>query len=320
MTRLDSFARMGNEALAFGLVCGSGAATFVGALGVYLNRGKLDPAFLSASMGASAGVMIYVSFVEIFCAKAVDSFAESGSSDVEARRHATLLFFAGIVSTFALDKLAHLLMRRQGWSAEGGRATRRKNDLAPERRDDEQRSDAESLEVRDASGGKIEATEMGKVGGHDEGLRKAGIITALAIGLHNFPEGLATYMATIGSSSTGIAVAVAIALHNIPEGLAVAVPVFYSSGSRAKGILWGVLSGLSEPLGGLFGHLVLKGTDMNPLAYGTLFALVGGMMTYISFAELLPNALYHDPSGHSATASCLLGMAVMAASLLLFEA
>ena len=125
---------------------------------------------------------------------------------------------------------------------------------------------------------------------------------------------------TFPRASTGIAVAVAIALHNIPEGLAVAVPVFYSSGSRAKGILWGVLSGLSEPLGGLFGHLVLKGTDMNPLAYGTLFALVGGMMTYISFAELLPNALYHDPSGHSATASCLLGMAVMAASLLLFEA
>ena len=125
-------------------------------------------------------------------------------------------------------------------------------------------------------------------------LRKAGLITALAIGLHNFPEGLATYMATLADSSAGIAVAVAIALHNIPEGLAVAMPVYHGTGSKAKGILWGILSGVSEPLGGLFGYLILKGTDMNPLTYGVLFAVVAGMMVYISFAELLPNALNYD--------------------------
>ena len=98
-------------------------------------------------------------------------------------------------------------------------------------------------------------------------------------------------MATLADSSAGIAVAVAIALHNIPEGLAVAMPVYYGTGSKRKGITWGILSGLSEPLGGLFGYLVLKGTDMDPLSYAILFSVVSGMMVYISFAELLPNAL-----------------------------
>ena len=165
-------------------------------------------------------------------------------------------------------------------------------------------------------------SEKGNVefGMRDDVMKQTGMVTALAIAIHNFPEGLATFMAALADSSAGIAVAVAIALHNLPEGLAVAVPVYYGTGSKMKGLLWGTLSGISEPLGGLFGYAILRGTDMDPATYGILFALVAGMMVYISFVELLPNALKYDTGNWITTVFFVGGMAVMAASLLMFEA
>ena len=182
----------------------------------------------------------------------------------------------------------------------------------------EETEDVESLKEKPKSGKPTEVVPD-KGGKNREDMQQAGFITALAIGLHNFPEGLATYMATMADSSAGIAVAMAIALHNIPEGLAVAVPVYYSSGRKWKGIFGGIMSGMSEPLGGLFGYLILRGTDMNPVTYGILFALVAGMMVYISIAELLPQALAYE-SETTAIIACFFGMGVMAASLILFEA
>jgi hypothetical protein len=113
---------------------------------------------------------------------------------------------------------------------------------------------------------------------HRFGLQKMGIMTALAIGIHNLPEGLATFVAALADPLNGVAIAVAIALHNIPEGVCVAMPVYYATGSRAKGFLWAFLSGLSEPVGGLLGYLVLYGNRMSELAYGILFCVVAGMM------------------------------------------
>ena len=113
---------------------------------------------------------------------------------------------------------------------------------------------------------------------HRFGLQKMGVLTALAIGIHNLPEGLATFIAALSDPLNGLAIAVAIALHNIPEGVCVAMPVYYATGSRWKGFLWAFLSGVSEPIGGLLGYAVLYGNRMSDLAYGILFCIVGGMM------------------------------------------
>merc|ERR1711966_128541 len=151
-------------------------------------------------------------------------------------------------------------------------------------------------------------------------LHKMGLMTGLAIALHNFPEGLATFVATLADSGVGAAIALAIALHNIPEGVCVAMPIYYATGSRWKGFWWSVASGVSEPLGGLLGYLVLYGDNMSDLAYGTLFGLVAGMMVYISVVELIPTALKYDPDDKYVSSCVLVGMGLMAASLLLFTA
>merc|ERR1740139_1216639 len=150
---------------------------------------------------------------------------------------------------------------------------------------------------------------------------KMGLNTAVAIGIHNFPEGLATFVATLVDPAVGATLAVAIAIHNIPEGLCVALPIYYATGSRMKGFMWALLSGLSEPAGALIGWAIIKSTgqDMNQLVYGILFGLVAGMMIMIVILELLPTAYRYDPTDRFVTNSVALGMAVMAASLCLFQ-
>jgi ZIP family zinc transporter len=154
---------------------------------------------------------------------------------------------------------------------------------------------------------------------HTADLHRMGMLAVLAVGLHNLPEGLATFVATLASPSMGLSIAVAIALHNIPEGMVVAMPIYYATGSKWKGFLWSLASGISEPIGGLLGFLVLYGNHMSDLAYAIMFGIVAGMMVFISIRELLPTALRYDPKDRFATAGFMLGMAVMAASLLLFQ-
>eukprot|EP01025_Chloroclados_australasicus_P018552 TRINITY_DN1979_c1_g1_i5.p2 TRINITY_DN1979_c1_g1~~TRINITY_DN1979_c1_g1_i5.p2 ORF type:complete len:353 (+),score=35.00 TRINITY_DN1979_c1_g1_i5:107-1060(+) len=153
---------------------------------------------------------------------------------------------------------------------------------------------------------------------HKFGLQKMGLMTALAIGIHNLPEGLATFAAALADPVNGVAIAVAIALHNIPEGVCVAMPVYYATGSRWKGFLWAFLSGLSEPVGGLLGWLVLYGNRMSDIAYGALFCTVAGMMVYISINELIPTALKYDPHNKVVSLGVVIGMVVISASLLMF--
>lgn len=154
---------------------------------------------------------------------------------------------------------------------------------------------------------------------HATDLARMGLLTGLAVGLHNLPEGLATFVATLASPSAGVAIAVAIALHNIPEGVVVAMPIYYATKSKWKGFLWSFVSGVAEPIGGLLAYLILASNGMSPLAFAIMFAFVAGMMVYISLRELLPTALKYDPQDTYATSACLWGMVVMAASLLLFK-
>ena len=148
-------------------------------------------------------------------------------------------------------------------------------------------------------------------------LVKMGLNTALAIALHNFPEGLATFVAAVDNPKVGIVLAVAISIHNIPEGLCVALPIFYATGNRTRAFCWALLSGASEIVAAFLGWLVLSNV-FTDATYGTLFGLVAGMMVIISIRELLPTAHSYDPDDTVVTYSFITGMMVMSLSLVLF--
>lgn len=148
-------------------------------------------------------------------------------------------------------------------------------------------------------------------------LVRMGFQTAIAIALHNFPEGLATFIGFLDDPSIGISFAIAIAIHNIPEGLCVALPVYYATGSRPKAFWWGILSGVTEPIGALIGWFFFR-NGMNLVLYGLMFGIVGGLMVMISLRELLPTAFRYDPRDTIVTNSVIFGMAVMSLSLVLF--
>ncbi|CAB1111280.1 unnamed protein product [Ectocarpus sp. CCAP 1310/34] len=153
--------------------------------------------------------------------------------------------------------------------------------------------------------------------GDNEKLVRMGLLTAVAIGIHNFPEGLATFVAGLSDPSVGLALAIAIGIHNVPEGLCVAIPVYYATGNRWKAFGWALLSGVSEPIGAGLGWLVLKDI-MSELVYGLLFGVVAGMMVNITIHELIPTAVRYDPTDKVTTNSIIAGMAIMALSLSLF--
>jgi len=142
-----------------------------------------------------------------------------------------------------------------------------------------------------------------------------GGLTAMAIAIHNFPEGLATFMASLQDPALGIAIAIAIAIHNIPEGIAVAVPIYYATGSRRKAFGYSFLSGVSEPVGAAVGYLILL-PFLSDLVFGILFAIVAGIMVFISLDELLPSAREYGEH-HYSIGGLVSGMAVMAVSLVL---
>jgi ZIP family zinc transporter len=146
-------------------------------------------------------------------------------------------------------------------------------------------------------------------------LLRMGLFTALAIAIHNFPEGMATFASALANPTLGISIAVAIAIHNIPEGIAVSVPVYYATGSRKMAFWLSFASGLSEPVGAVVGYLLLQ-RFMGPAVMGSLLAGVAGVMVFISLDELLPTAREYD-EGHLAIYGVIAGMAVMAISLLL---
>mmetsp|Transcript_4687 Transcript_4687/g.6319 ORF Transcript_4687/g.6319 Transcript_4687/m.6319 type:complete len:301 (-) Transcript_4687:400-1302(-) len=291
----------GNVALAFAFVIGAGLATTIGSTFVFCTK-LADQTVLAGALGISAGVMLYVSFAEIFCIKAIDAFELAGYDRDVAIRYSTFCFFCGITLTVILDKLVHYLVGGEVFSHEVPLQTspRDQNSIEAGKmgEDDSDTSTEQQMKNRD--------------------LQKMGLLSALAIGLHNFPEGLATFVATLADTSVGLAIAVAITLHNIPEGICVAMPIYYATGSRWRGLWWSFISGISEPIGGLIGYLVLYGDNMSEVAYGSLFGIVGGMMVYIAVIELIPTALRYDPSDQYVTLGVLVGMGLMAASILMF--
>lgn len=122
-----------------------------------------------------------------------------------------------------------------------------------------------------------------------ENLFRVGFISTLAIGLHNFPEGIATFMAGYEDLTLGASIALAITMHNIPEGISVAMPIYFATGSKVKAFKYAFLSGIAEPIGAFLAFLVLK-PFINTLTLGIIFGFISGIMLYIAIEELLPSS------------------------------
>jgi len=263
-----------NIIVAFGITLLAGLSTGIGSILAFYTK-QTSKRFLTISLGFSAGVMIYISTIEIF-AKARASL-EAVYGDSTGYWITTLAFFAGIALIGIIDKLVP--------SAENPHQLPDENAFAE---DSENRA-----------------------------LMRLGLFSALAIAIHNFPEGLATFISAIQDPALGISIAVAVAIHNIPEGIAVSIPLYYATGSRKKAFIHSFLSGLAEPLGALLGFTLLF-NFFTEATFGIIFALVAGIMVYISVDELLPTAEKYGEH-HLAIYGLIAGMAVMALSLLLFS-
>ncbi len=258
---------------AFLLTLAAGLCTGVGSLIALFTRG-FQPRVLSLALSFSAGVMVFVSFVEIYPKARLAMTAGLGN---RAGHGATLLaFFAGIAAIALLDRLLP------------------QHPLPPVTRSLPRASAPPSA-----------------------ALLRTGQFTALAIAIHNFPEGLATFVGAIANPRLGLGIAIAIAIHNIPEGLAIAVPIHQATGSRRLAFMLSLASGLAEPLGALVGYGLLRHA-FSDVVFGTVFASVAGIMVYVCFDELLPAARQHGAHGLM-MAGVIAGMAVMGLSLVLIS-
>ncbi|MBR5862096.1 MAG: zinc transporter ZupT [Bacteroidales bacterium] len=264
----------------------AGAATGIGGALVLFKK-KLSSNFLAGALGVSAGVMIFISLTELF-PEAQAEIASIGSLKY-GESLVLLAFFAGMGIITLIDF------------------------LIPEYENPHEASGL-SLDAKTAAVGVLEQT------GNEKALQRLGIMSALAIAVHNFPEGIASFIGALNDPQMGAGITFAIAIHNIPEGIAVAIPIYYATKSKGKALLYATLSGLSEVLGALlclavtaiFGVEITGGGPVFPL----ILAAVAGIMIYISLDELLPTAEKYGKH-HIAIAGVVGGMAIMGVSLLL---
>ena len=303
---------MGNVWIALGLTVFAGMATGIGSAIAFTAK-RTNYRFLSIATGFSAGVMLYVSFVEIFY-KGVDSLTAS-YGDYWGHWVNVGSFFGGILLIGLIDNLIP--------AAENPHETHSEAETAPLHNPDAPLPDfsqaVKKSDVAPPQGMHEHANQA-----HDRKLLRMGMFTALAIAIHNFPEGLATFLAALEDPALGGAIAIAIALHNIPEGVSVSVPIYYATGNRRKAFVYSLLSGLAEPVGAGIAYVALRvivgGEDgvMPPQIMGILFAGVAGIMVYISLDELLPTSQAYG-KGHDSLLGLVGGMLVMAISLLLMK-
>ena len=262
-----------NILFAFALTLFAGLSTGIGSALAFYTR-KTNKKFLSVALGFSAGVMIYVSMIEIFV-KARASL-EHAMGAQKGYLVTTLAFFGGVALIGIIDK------------------------FVPSFENPHELRDVTDMEDREEK----------------QELLRMGMFSALAIAIHNFPEGLATFTGALQDPTLGVSIAVAIAIHNIPEGIAVSVPLYYATGDKKKAFKLSFLSGLSEPVGAILGYFILQ-SFMTEATFGIIFAGVAGIMVYISLDELLPTAEKYGEH-HIAIWGLIMGMVVMASSLVLF--
>ena len=262
-----------NILLPFLLTLFAGLSTGIGSVIAFFAK-STNKKFLSFSLGLSAGVMIYISFVELFPQSQRILIQEYGR---EMGMGVTVLFFfAGVLLIGIIDR------------------------LVPQAENPHEMRSVEDMEDKPKKNAK---------------LMRVGVMTAIVIAIHNFPEGIATFISALESPKLGIAIAVAVAIHNIPEGIAVSIPIYQATGSKKKAFWFSFLSGLAEPLGAIIAYLILM-PFLSPTLLACIFALVAGIMVFISLDELLPAAREYGEH-HLSIYGLITGMAIMAISLIL---
>jgi len=251
----------------------AGLSTGIGGILVFFTD-KNNHKILSASLGFSAGVMIYISFVELL-AEARHTLISCYPGTRTGEWLTIIFFLIGMLVTLIIDK------------------------LVPEQENPH------------------EIKELGDKTDSHGGLYRIGVMSAIAITIHNFTEGIATFVSGMQSLELGIPIAIAVAIHNIPEGISVAVPVYYSTGDRRKAFRFSFLSGLSEPLGAVIIYFVFRLLQINEidLFFGYILSFVAGIMVFISIDELLPGAEKYGEH-HLSIYGLIAGMAIMAVSLM----
>ncbi|MCC8198188.1 MAG: zinc transporter ZupT [Tannerellaceae bacterium] len=257
--------------IAFGLTMIAGLSTGIGSVLAFFTK-RTNTKFLSTALGFSAGVMIYVSFMEMM-PEAKESLTGHFGERI-GTLYMLLAFFGGMGVINIIDF------------------------LIPEDENPHEIQNIEELDKKQA------------------GLKKTGLLVALSIGIHNFPEGIATFTSTLNSLEIAIPITFAIAIHNIPEGIAVSVPIYQATGNKKKAFWLSFLSGMAEPVGALFGFLILM-PFWTPSINGFILAAVSGIMVFISIDELLPSAQKYGEH-HLSIIGLVAGMIVMATSLFLF--
>ncbi|MDE5785093.1 MAG: zinc transporter ZupT [Duncaniella sp.] len=251
----------------------AGLSTGLGALVAFTTKAD-NKRVLSFALGLSAGVMVYISFMELLPEALTGLRVTLGEN--AGGWYGMLAFFGGIAFIALID-----------W-------------LVPEEQNPHEYHPTDSLSAP------VDATHR---------LRRQGLMLALAIGIHNFPEGMATFVSALDGWTIALPIVIAIAIHNIPEGIAVSVPIYHATGKRSKALRYAVISGLAEPVGALIGGAILL-PFWSPTVSGAVLAAVAGVMVYISFDELLPSA-HSNGHHHLAVSGVIAGMAVMAVSLML---
>ena len=263
----------------------AGSATGIGGALVLFKK-KISSNFLAGALGLSAGVMIFISLAELF-PEAQAMISDIGLQHGEA--FVLIAFFVGMGIITLIDF------------------------TIPEYENPHEASGL-SLSDKTAAVGVLEHT------GGEKALHRLGLLSALAIAVHNFPEGIATFIGALNDPEMGAGITFAISIHNIPEGIAVAIPIYYATKSKGKALLYATLSGLSEVVGAalclaitaIFGIELTGGSPAFPL----VLSAVAGIMIYISLDELLPTAEKYGKH-HIAIAGVVGGMAIMGISLLI---
>ncbi|ECL2374666.1 zinc transporter ZupT [Campylobacter jejuni] len=269
----------------------AGFSTAIGSIIAFFSR-KDDLRVLSLGLGFSAGVMIYISFMEILPTALKDFKNHYDSHWAELLGLAC--FFGGILISLLIDKLIP-------------------EDVNPH----EPKEDLSELKIcplpqKGQNPPKFHPGEkLHQI--NTKALKRTGIFTALAIAIHNFPEGFATFISSLDNFTLGIAIAIAVAIHNIPEGLAVSLPIYHATGDKKKAFIYSALSGFAEPLGAFVGALILL-PFIGDLTLAISFAVIAGIMVFISLDELLPAAKTYDKA-HDSLYGLIAGMAIMALSL-----
>lgn len=272
-----------NVLFALGITALAGLSTGIGSFLAFFTH-RTNRKFLAVSLGFSAGVMLYVSMVEIFFKAEETLIEELGNG---AGRWATVLAFFGGMGLIALID----------W-------------MIPEMENPHEMHGVEEVDTSDPDRPRKQQDAV-----MSARMLRMGVFTALAITIHNFPEGLATFMVALKQPALGVSIAIAIALHNIPEGIAVSIPIYYATGSRRKAFAYSFLSGLAEPFGAVVGYLVLR-AFITDTVFGIVFGGVAGIMVFISLDQLLPSAQKHGEH-HLSIYGLVAGMALMALSILL---